>query len=86
MHEIQDVQHHPRPIEGAPPVTDHTALILLAAAITMLTATLIALAAGYLARRDHATWPQTITHAATAYAATLTLAAALGTSMQALMH
>ena len=67
-------------------MTDHTALVLLAAALTALTAALIACAAGYLARGDHTTWPHTITRAATAFAATLTLAAMLATTLHILTH
>jgi hypothetical protein len=65
-------------------VTDHAALILLAAALAVLTAALVGAGAGYLARRDHATWPQAITRAATAFAATLTLTAALAATLHTL--
>ncbi|WP_427918703.1 hypothetical protein [Streptomyces sp. cg40] len=46
-----------------------------------LTAVLIAAAAGYLARRDHASYPTAITRAAVAFTATLTLAAGLVTAL-----
>lgn len=62
-------------------MTEHTALVLLAAALAALAGTLIALAAGYLARRDHATWPHAITRAATAFATTLTLSAVLASAL-----
>lgn len=67
-------------------MTDHTALILIAAALDTLVAILVALAAGYLARRDQATTPQSITRAAAAFAATLTLTAILATTLQAILH
>jgi hypothetical protein len=67
-------------------VSDHTALILLATAFVLLAAALIAVGAGYLARRDHATWPHAITRAATAYGATLTLIAALATAVHVLLR
>jgi hypothetical protein len=67
-------------------VTDRVALILLAVALTTLIATLTALAAGYLARRDHATWPHAISRAATTFAATLTLSGALAAALHNLAH
>lgn len=62
-------------------MTDHAILILLAAALTTLTAALVAVAAGDLARRDHITWPHAVTRAAAAFAATLTLTAVLATAL-----
>ena len=62
-------------------MTYRTALILLAAAFAALIATLAAVAAGYLSRRDQAAWPQAVVRAATAFAATLTLIALLVTTM-----
>jgi hypothetical protein len=67
-------------------VTDRTALILIAAALITLVAILVALATGYLARRDQATTTESLTRAATAFAATLTLAAVLATTLQTLLH
>ncbi|MFB7472931.1 hypothetical protein [Kitasatospora sp. NPDC056184] len=52
----------------------HTAVILLVCAVILVVATLAGAAAGYLARRDDATYPAAIARAATAFAATLTLA------------
>ena len=57
-------------------MSDRTAVITLACALTVLIAVLIGAAAGYLARHDHATYP-----AALAFAATLTLAATLTTAL-----
>lgn len=62
-------------------MSDHDAVILLACAQVILIALLAAAAAGYLARRDHASWPAALTRAAIAFAATLTLAAALATTL-----
>ena len=67
-------------------MTDRTALIMTAATLATLIAILVALAAGYLAHRDQATTPQTITRAATAFAAALTLIAILTTALQTLLH
>ncbi len=43
--------------KGTTTVSDHSALLLLACALTVLVAALTGAAAGYLARRDHATYP-----------------------------
>ncbi|MEU5643027.1 hypothetical protein [Streptomyces milbemycinicus] len=52
-----------------------TAMTLFALALSVLAALLVAVAAGYLARRDQATYPAAVTRAATAFAATMTLIA-----------
>jgi hypothetical protein len=65
-------------------MTPRCALVLLAAAVAVLTAVLTAAAAGYLARLDHATYPKALTRAATAFASTLTLAAALACALHTL--
>ncbi|MGW1507403.1 hypothetical protein ACWCQW_55310 [Streptomyces mirabilis] len=62
-------------------MSDRTAVIMLACALTVLIAVLIGAAAGYLACRDHATYPAALTRAALAFAATLTLAATLTTAL-----
>jgi hypothetical protein len=67
-------------------MTDHNALLLVASAMAALIAAQIAAAASYLARRDHATWPQAVTRAATAFAATLTLTAVIATTIHSLTH
>jgi hypothetical protein len=72
--------------EGDLAVTDHTALVLLAAALATLTAALVAAIAGYLARRDHASYPQAIARGAATFAATLTLAAAAAVTLHTLMN
>ncbi|WP_053164746.1 hypothetical protein [Streptomyces noursei] len=53
------------------------ALVLLTIALVVVFALLAAAAAGTLARLDGATYPAALTRAATAFAAVLTLAAAL---------
>jgi hypothetical protein len=58
-----------------------TAVIMLACAMTVLVAVLIGGAAGYLARRDHATYSTAVTRAALAFAATLTLAATVASAL-----
>ncbi|RLU89183.1 hypothetical protein CTZ27_22315 [Streptomyces griseocarneus] len=58
-----------------------TGLILIGCVLVTLLACLVSGAAGYLARRDQATYPQALTRAAIAFAATLTLAAALTTAV-----
>lgn len=67
-------------------MTEHALVVVLAAALTLLTAITVAAAAGYLARRDHATYPQAIARAAAAFAATLTLITALIVTWTALAH
>jgi hypothetical protein len=52
-------------------------IILMATALTTLVAALIGTAAGCLARRDHASWPQAIARAAATFAAVLSLTAVL---------
>ncbi|MEV5242983.1 hypothetical protein AB0K89_28300 [Streptomyces cinnamoneus] len=61
-----------------------TALILVGCTLITLIASLVSGAAGYLARRDQATYPQALTRAAITFAATLTLAAALTTALEAI--
>ncbi|MEE1749775.1 MULTISPECIES: hypothetical protein [unclassified Streptomyces] len=58
-------------------------MIVVCCTLTALVAVLVAGAAGYLARRDSATYPQAVTRAAVAFGATLTLAAALTTALDA---
>lgn len=65
-------------------MSDHDAVILLACAQVILIALLAATAAGYLARRDQASYPAALTRAALAFTATLTLAAALATALSSL--
>lgn len=65
-------------------MTDRTALILVATILATLTAAHVAAAAGDVARRDHATWPQAITRAAAAFAAALTLTAVLAETIHTL--
>jgi hypothetical protein len=67
-------------------VTDHAIAVLLAAALTLLTALAVAAAAGYLARRDHATYPQAIIRAAATFAAALTLITGLIAAWTRLAH
>ncbi|MCM1967939.1 hypothetical protein [Streptomyces sp. G1] len=62
-------------------MSNNSALILLACAVTLLLAALIALAAGYLARRDQASYSTAVVRAATAFAATVTLTAAVATAL-----
>ena len=58
-------------------MSDHCAVILLACALVTLTGVLVAAAAGYLARRDDASYPAALTRAAAAFTATLTVTATL---------
>lgn len=57
------------------------ALVLLAAAIVFLAATLAAVAAGKLARLDGATYPAALSRSAAVFAAFVTLAATLSTTL-----
>lgn len=67
-------------------MTDHAALVLLAAALITLTAALLGAAAGYLARRDRATYPQALSRAAATFAATLTLIAVVSAALRGLIN
>lgn len=58
-------------------MTDHTITVLLAATNAVLIAAGTGFAAGFLARRDHASYPHAITRAAATFAATLSLITAL---------
>ncbi|TGA91601.1 hypothetical protein [Streptomyces sp. MZ04] len=62
-------------------MSDHTVMIALALALTIVIAALVAAGAGYLARRDQATYPAALTRAAVAFAGTLTLAAVLTSAL-----
>ncbi len=62
-------------------MSDHCAVVFLACALVTLTGVLIAVAAGYLARRDHASYPTAVTRAAVAFTATLMLATSLVTAL-----
>ncbi|WP_058044063.1 hypothetical protein [Streptomyces roseifaciens] len=59
-------------------------LIFIGCALATLLAILVSVAAGYLARRDQATYAQALTRAAVAFAATLTLVATLTTAVRAI--
>lgn len=67
-------------------MSDHCAVILMACALVTLTGVLIAAAAGYLARRDHASYPAALTRAAVAFTTTLTLTIALITALTNLVR
>ncbi len=56
---------------------NHIAIVLLATALVVVLALLTAAAAGTLARLDGATYPTALMRAATTFAASLTLAAAV---------
>jgi uncharacterized membrane protein (DUF441 family) len=58
-----------------------TATILLACIVIFLVAVLAGMGAAYLARRDQATYSTALGHAAIAFTATLTLAAAITTAL-----
>ncbi|MFF3277323.1 hypothetical protein ACFYWU_41345 [Streptomyces chrestomyceticus] len=62
-------------------MSNRTTVIMLACAVTVLVAVLIGGAAGYLARRDHATYCAAVTRAAFAFAAALTLAATAASAL-----
>ncbi|MGW7514753.1 hypothetical protein ACWGJ2_04090 [Streptomyces sp. NPDC054796] len=66
-------------------MSDRLALLLLACTLATVIATLTAAAAGYLARRDHATYPTALTHAALAFTTTLALTTTLTTTLTLLL-
>lgn len=61
------------------------ALVLLTTALVLVVAALAAASAGKLARLDGATYPAALARAATAFAAFLTLAAAVAGALAALL-
>ncbi|MFF0205830.1 hypothetical protein [Streptomyces sp. NPDC005017] len=61
------------------------AVVLLTTALVTVVAVLAGAGAGKLARMDGATYPTALTRAATAFAAVITLAAALTTALTALL-
>ncbi|WP_217549814.1 hypothetical protein [Streptomyces sp. GbtcB6] len=65
-------------------MSDHAAIILLACVLVTLIAILAATAAGYLARRGHATYPAAFSRAAITFAATLALTATVTSAMATL--
>jgi hypothetical protein len=65
-------------------VSNRLALLLFTAQSTIVLAITAAAGAGYLSRRDGASYPAAIARAATAFAATVTVAAAVLTATMAL--
>ncbi|MGW3521582.1 hypothetical protein [Streptomyces hydrogenans] len=61
------------------------ALVLLTTAVVLVTALLAAAGAGKLARLDGATYPASLTHAALAFTAVLSLAAAVTAAFTGLL-
>ncbi|MFJ1876855.1 hypothetical protein [Streptomyces chartreusis] len=62
-------------------MSDHAALILLACALAVVVAALAGVAAGFLARRDNATYATALSRAAFAFAASLTLTATIAAAL-----
>ncbi|GAA4063826.1 hypothetical protein GCM10022233_42390 [Streptomyces shaanxiensis] len=62
-------------------MSDRVALTLLACALTVVVALLAGVGAGYLARRDNATYPAALGRAALAFVAFLTLAATIASAL-----
>ncbi|MGW0188196.1 hypothetical protein ACWDV7_20825 [Streptomyces sp. NPDC003362] len=63
----------------------NVALVLMTTALVLVVALLAAAGAGKLARMDGATYPAALTRAATAFAAVLTLAAAVTAGLATLV-
>ncbi|WP_435220524.1 hypothetical protein [Streptomyces sp. Tue6028] len=61
------------------------AVVLLSTALVLVVALLAAASAGKLARMDGATYPTALTHAATAFAGVVNLAAAVTAALAALL-
>lgn len=62
-------------------MSDRCIMLLLACALVTLTGIVIGAAAGYLARRDRASYPEAMTRASVAFAATPTLVATPATAI-----
>ena len=67
-------------------MTHHDAVLVLSSALAMLCAVMIAAGAGALARHDGATYARAIMRASAAFAAALTLFAALAVTWHTLMY
>ena len=67
-------------------MSDRTAVILIVCALAGIIAALAGAAAGYLARRDNASYPTSLTRAAVTFAATLALINTMATSLVALAN
>jgi hypothetical protein len=83
-HGIPEIRQHANDRaehKGPSTMSDRCSMIIVACALVTLTGLFVASAAGYLARRDHASYPTAVTRAAVAFAATLTLATALATAI-----
>ncbi|WP_394436107.1 hypothetical protein [Streptomyces sp. SGAir0957] len=65
-------------------MSDRNMLILFATAHVFVFAIFIAVIAGYLARRDRASYPAAVAHAATAFTGTLLLVATVVTTLVSL--
>jgi hypothetical protein len=65
-------------------VTNETAVIVLGMGLLLVVASMIAAGAGYLARRDGASYPAAGTWAAASFVATLMVASAVTTALAAL--
>jgi hypothetical protein len=75
------------PIPGSfSTMSERLVLVLLVCALATLTGVLVAAAAGYVARRDHASYPAALTRAAVAFTATLTLAATVTAALSCVLH
>ncbi|WP_353946005.1 hypothetical protein ABII15_33370 [Streptomyces sp. HUAS MG91] len=67
-------------------MTDRNMITLLAGAQVIVIALLAGAAAGYLARRDHATYPAALARAAMSFTATVALAATVVTTVAGVGH
>ncbi|GHE51684.1 hypothetical protein [Streptomyces capitiformicae] len=65
-------------------MTNEMAVIVLGVGLVLVAASMIAAGAGYLARRDGASYPAAVTRAGAALAATLTVVAAATAALAAL--
>lgn len=61
-------------------------VVIFAFSLVTLLALLIAVAAAYLARRDHASYPAALTRAGAAFTTTITLAALLTTTISTMIR
>ncbi|AWT46846.1 MULTISPECIES: hypothetical protein [Streptomyces] len=67
-------------------MSERSVLVLLVCALVTLIGVLAAAAAGYVARRDHASYPAALARAAVAFTATMSLAATMTSALSCVLH
>jgi hypothetical protein len=85
-HRFRDVWTCQRPVVYRELVVSGLAVVLITAALVVILALLVAAGAGKLARLDGATYPAALMRSAAAFAAVLTLAAAVTGALSSILN